>query len=50
IPQFPGVSSTYDVPGNADVVCDTSEVSIEECVEQILAVLDERGFLGGEPQ
>ena len=45
IPQFPGVSSTYEHPTDADLTVDTSVTSSLECVEQIVALMTQRGFL-----
>jgi bifunctional enzyme CysN/CysC len=45
IPMFPGVSATYDIPHDADVVLDTVHDDIATCVEKIIAVLVERGSL-----
>ena len=45
IPQFPGVSASYDKPTDADLVLDTSVLDVEECVRAIIGVLDSRGFL-----
>jgi bifunctional enzyme CysN/CysC len=42
IPDFPGVSAPYDVPTHPDLTVDTSKASVEECVNAIIAVLDER--------
>ncbi len=47
IPQFPGVSATYERPVTTDVRIDTSVQSVDECVSEILKVLGERGFLRG---
>ena len=47
IPQFPGVSATYEKPVDADLRVDASVQSVEECVSDILRVLGERGFLRG---
>lgn len=47
IPQFPGVSSTYERPTDTDLRVDTSVQSTGECVESILALMTERGFLDG---
>ena len=47
IPQFPGVSATYDRPTDMDLRVDTSTQSIGECVEQIMALMTDRGFLDG---
>ena len=47
IPQFPGVSATYDRPDDADLRVDTSVHGVDECVEAILELLDVRGYLRG---
>jgi len=47
IPQFPGVSATYDRPTDMDLRVDSSQQSTIECVEQILELMTERGFLNG---
>ncbi len=47
IPQFPGVSATYERPTDADLRIDTSTQGVDECVDAILAVLSERGVLRG---
>ncbi len=41
IDNFTGVTSPYEVPENPEVVIDTSEGTIEECVEELLAKLQE---------
>jgi len=46
IPQFPGVSATYDIPEDADLRLDTVADDVATCVDHILALLRERGFLG----
>jgi bifunctional enzyme CysN/CysC len=45
IPQFPGVSASYDKPTDADLVLDTSVLDVAECVKAIISLLDARGFL-----
>ncbi len=47
IPQFPGVSATYDRPVDMDLRVDTSTQNTLECVEQIVTLLEARGFLNG---
>jgi bifunctional enzyme CysN/CysC len=47
IPQFPGVSATYEKPVDADLRLDTSVQSIDDCVEAIIGVLTQRGYLRG---
>jgi bifunctional enzyme CysN/CysC len=46
IPDFPGVSAPYDEPTNPDLVLRTDVLSIAECVERIVALLQARGVLG----
>jgi bifunctional enzyme CysN/CysC len=45
IDRFPGVTAEYEAPTDADLVLDTSERSVEECVEAVLHLLTERGVL-----
>lgn len=45
IPQFPGVTATYDIPANADLVLDTVDNDIPTCVNRIVEYLVERGDL-----
>ena len=47
IPQFPGVSASYEQPTDMDLRVDTTAQSVDECVDAILSLLDERGFLRG---
>ena len=42
ISDFTGISSPYEAPDNAEIVLDTSEVSIEACIEAIIVYLKER--------
>ena len=45
IPQFPGVSATYDRPTDMDLRLEPVVSSVEDCVDQIIDVLHARGFL-----
>jgi bifunctional enzyme CysN/CysC len=45
IPQFPGVSATYDRPTDMDLHLEPVVSSVEDCVDQIIELLLERGFL-----
>ncbi len=45
IPMFPGVSAQYDRPDDADLVVDTSAQALDACVDEIVALLTERGIL-----
>jgi bifunctional enzyme CysN/CysC len=44
IANFPGVSAPYEAPQSPDLVLATHELSVDECVEQVLNMLMERGF------
>ncbi|UDY23097.1 adenylyl-sulfate kinase [Nocardioides sp. Kera G14] len=39
IPEFTGISSPYEVPEDADVVVDTTGITIEEALEPVVEVL-----------
>lgn len=43
IPRFPGVSAPYDVPTSPDLVLPTHELGVEECVDRIIRLLEQRG-------
>jgi len=43
IKEFTGISSPYEEPNNPELVIDTSTKNIDECVDQILEDLIQRG-------
>ncbi|MCP3907541.1 MAG: adenylyl-sulfate kinase [Oceanicoccus sp.] len=45
IPNFTGISDPYEEPLNAEVVLNSHEMSLEEEVSVLLALLEERGLL-----
>lgn len=45
IANFPGVTASYDVPESADLTLDASKTDVNECVEQIMTLLTERGVV-----
>lgn len=47
IANFPGVSAPYEVPTSPDLVLNTHEISVEECVKQVEGLLKGRGILAG---
>jgi bifunctional enzyme CysN/CysC len=49
IEQFPGVSAAYEVPVDADLVLDTSVDDVPTCVDRIIELLEQRGFLTSGP-
>lgn len=50
IPEFTGISDPYDVPTDAALSVDTSAVSREEALEQVLQLLSAGGWLGPPDQ
>ncbi|QPK63659.1 adenylyl-sulfate kinase [Methylomonas sp. LL1] len=45
IKHFTGISSPYEVPENPELSIDTGSHSLDECVDQVLALLVERGII-----
>ncbi|HLO36817.1 MAG TPA: adenylyl-sulfate kinase, partial [Candidatus Deferrimicrobium sp.] len=45
IPEFTGISSPYEEPADADVRVDTTGRSIADCLDDVLAVLHDAGYL-----
>jgi bifunctional enzyme CysN/CysC len=45
LPNFPGVSALYEAPQQADLVVDSGKQTIQECVDQVLKLLVERGSI-----
>ena len=43
ISDFTGISSPYEEPERAEIIVDTDQHTIEECVDQIIAELESRG-------
>lgn len=44
IPNFTGITSAYEEPENPDIVIDTSDKSLEDCVEFLLQELKKHGI------
>jgi sulfate adenylyltransferase len=47
VQQFTGISDPYEPPHDADLTIDTTHMSLESASDRILALLIERGYLGG---
>ena len=45
VKEFTGISSPYEEPECPDLVLETGERALEECVDQVLTLLEERGTL-----
>lgn len=48
LPDFTGISSPYEEPENPEIIVETDLQTVDEIVETILAVLQERGILPPE--
>ena len=46
IQQFTGVNDPYESPGDAEVVLDTTDLTLEEAAQEILLHLQTQGFVG----
>jgi len=49
IPEFTGISSPYEPSENPELILNTGEKSIEDCVGEVLELLRTRGIVGAEP-
>jgi sulfate adenylyltransferase len=45
LPEFTGISDPYDVPDDADVTIDTSQVTVAQAVDHLMGELEGRGLL-----
>jgi bifunctional enzyme CysN/CysC len=46
IANFPGVSAPYELPENPDLVLATDHLHVNECIDQIWRLLQDRGIFG----
>lgn len=47
IPEYTGISSPYDVPEKPELIVDTGLDDLEACVQEVLAMLEQRGVIAG---
>ncbi|MBE0427359.1 MAG: adenylyl-sulfate kinase [Nitrospirae bacterium] len=45
IPEFTGISAPYEIPENPEMVIDTKNMSIEECVNKVMNYLSNKGII-----
>ncbi len=45
MPRLPGAGTTYEAPASPDLVLNTEQMSIEECVEKVVELLRSRKFV-----
>ena len=50
ITDFTGIDSSYEEPLNPELVLDTGEMSVEECVNRIVALLEKSGMIHAEEE
>jgi len=48
IKEFTGVSDPYEQPADAEVSIDTSDLAPEECVQEIVLLLEKEGYVAAE--
>ncbi len=48
LPEFTGISDPYEVPEDADVAIDTTQLTPEEAAQQIILHLESEGYIGAE--
>lgn len=47
VKEFTGISSPYEPPLNPELRVDTNAMSLDECVQQVLQLLVDRGIING---
>ena len=47
IKEFTGISDPYEIPDNADLMIDTTDISPEEAVQEIILHLEKEGYVSG---
>jgi len=48
LPEFTGISDPYEVPDDADVTIETTQLTPEEAAQQIILHLESEGYIGAE--
>jgi sulfate adenylyltransferase len=46
IKEFTGISDPYEEPADAEIRIDTTEMTPEECAQEILLILEREGYIG----
>ena len=46
VKQFTGISDPYEEPQDAEIIFDTTEMTPEECSQQIILALEKDGYIG----
>jgi adenylylsulfate kinase len=48
IPEFTGITSPYETPENPELTVNTGEATLNECVDQVMDVLTQRGVINSK--
>lgn len=48
IKNYTGISSPYEEPENPELVLDTTDMELEECIDRIVCMLEDRGIVPAE--
>ena len=45
IPEFTGISSPYEIPEQPELIVESGDATVEECVDEIINFLKEREII-----
>ncbi|MEW8286574.1 MAG: adenylyl-sulfate kinase [Candidatus Thiodiazotropha endolucinida] len=45
IPNFTGISAPYDVPDKPEIVIETQDRTVQECIHELIEALEQRGVI-----
>ncbi|MEW8245725.1 MAG: adenylyl-sulfate kinase, partial [Candidatus Thiodiazotropha endolucinida] len=45
IPNFTGITAPYDVPNKPEIVIETQDRTVQECVHELIEALEQRGVI-----
>jgi sulfate adenylyltransferase len=48
VKEFTGISDPYEEPKDAEIAVDTTDLSPEECVQEVVLFLEKKGYIGAE--
>jgi len=50
IPEFTGISAPYEAPAAPELTLRTDQLTVDQCIERLLAHLSAHGYLAPEPE
>jgi len=48
VKEFTGISDPYEVPADAELTIDTTDLTAEECVQEVLLYLEKQGYIAAK--